>query len=69
MGSYEELGNDVLLLASMRSVDEKVKLKPATEIPKGKLNALRVIQRQDFIGTIFRISKTPKWLGKAMTDC
>ena len=48
MGSYEELGNDVLLLASMRSIDEEVKLKPATEIPKGKLNALRVMQRQEF---------------------
>jgi hypothetical protein len=48
LGIYEELGNDVLLLASVRSIDEEVKLKPATEIPKGKLNALRVMQRQDF---------------------
>jgi hypothetical protein len=53
----------------MPSIDEEVKLKPATEIPKGKLNALRVMQRQDFIGAIFRISKTPKWLGKAMMGC
>ena len=48
LGSYEELGNDVLLLASVRSVDEEGKLKPATEIPKGKLNALRAMQRQEF---------------------
>ena len=48
LGSYEELGNDVLLLASVRSVDEEGKLKPATEIPKGKLNALRSMQRQEF---------------------
>ena len=48
MGSYEELGNDILLLASVRSIDEEVKLKPATEIPKGKLNALRLMQRQEF---------------------
>jgi hypothetical protein len=48
LGSYEELGNDVLLLASVWSIDEEVKLKPATEIPKGKLNALRIIQRQKF---------------------
>jgi hypothetical protein len=48
LGSYEELGNEVLLLASVRSVDEEGKLKPATEIPKGKLNALRAMQRQEF---------------------
>jgi len=48
LGSYEELGNDVLLLVSVRSIEEEIKLKPATEIPKGKLNALRVMQRQDF---------------------
>jgi hypothetical protein len=48
LGSYEELGNDVLLLALVQSIGEEVKLKPATEIPKGKLNALRVMQRQDF---------------------
>ena len=48
LGSYEELGNDVLLLASLRSVDEEGKLKPATEIPKGKLRALRAMQRQEF---------------------
>ena len=48
LGSYEELGNEVLLLASVRSVDEEGKLKPATEIPQGKLNALRAMQRQEF---------------------
>ncbi len=48
LGSYEELGNEVLLLASVRSVDEEGKLKPATEIPKGKLAALRAMQRQEF---------------------
>ncbi len=48
LGSYEELGNDVLLLASVRSVDEDGKLKPSTKIPKGKLNALRAMQRQEF---------------------
>jgi hypothetical protein len=47
-GSYEELGNDFLLLASARSIDEEVKIKPATEISKGKLNVLRVMQRQVF---------------------
>ena len=48
LGSFEELSNEVLLLASVRSVDEEGKLKPATEIPKGKLRALRAMQRQEF---------------------
>jgi hypothetical protein len=48
LGSYEELDNEVLLLASVRSVDEEGKLKPTTEIPKGKLQALRALQRQEF---------------------
>ena len=48
LGSYEELSSEVLLLASVRSVDEEGKLKPTTEIPKGKLKALRAMQRQEF---------------------
>ncbi len=45
LGSYEELGNEVLQLASLRSVYEDGKLKPANEIPRGKLKALRAMQR------------------------
>ncbi len=48
LGSYEELSNEVLLLASVRSVDENGKLKVTTKIPKGKLKALRALQRQEF---------------------
>ena len=48
LGSYEELGNEVLLLASVRSVDEEGKLKPVIEVPKAKRKALRAIQRQEF---------------------
>ena len=48
LGSYEELENDVLLLASVRSVDEEGKLKPVIEVPKGKREALRAMQRQEF---------------------
>ena len=48
LGSYEELGNEVLLLASVRSVDEEGKLKPVIEVPKGKRLALKAIQRQEF---------------------
>ena len=63
-GSYEELGNDVLLLASLRSIDKEVKLKPATEIPKGKLNALRVMQRQKFNQDDIQDFKNPQVAGE-----
>jgi len=48
LGSYEEIGNDVILLASVRSVDEDGKLKAVTEIPPGRLKAIRAKQRQEF---------------------
>jgi hypothetical protein len=48
LGSYEELGNEVLLLASVRSVDEEGKLKPVIEVTKGKRLALKAMQRQEF---------------------
>ena len=48
LGSYEELGNEVLLLASVRSVDEEGKIKPVIEVPKGKRLALKAMQRQEF---------------------
>ena len=48
LGSYEELGNEVLLLGSVRSVDEEGKLKPVIEVPKGKRLALKAMQRQEF---------------------
>lgn len=48
LGSYEELGNDMLLLASVRSVDEEGKLKTVAEIPPGKKEAIRAMQRQEF---------------------
>ena len=69
MGSYEELGNDVLLLVSVRSIEEEIKLKPATEIPKGKLNALRVMKRQEFNQDDIQDFKTPQVAAKAMTGC
>ena len=64
MGSNEELGNDDLLLASVTSIDEEVKLKLATEIPKGKLNALRVMQRQGFNQDDIQDFKTPQVAGE-----
>ncbi len=48
LGSYEELGQDVMLLASVRSVDENGKLKTVAEIPPGKKKAVRAKQRQEF---------------------
>jgi hypothetical protein len=48
LGSYEELGNEMLLLASVRSVDEEGKLKTVAEIPPGKKEAIRAMQRQEF---------------------
>ena len=48
LGSYEELGNEMLLLASVRSVDETGKLITVAEIPSGKKLALRAMQRQEF---------------------
>ena len=48
LGSYEELGNDMMLLASVRSVDESGKLKTVPEIPPGKRKAIRAMQRKEF---------------------
>ena len=48
LGSYEELGNEVLLLGSVRSLDVEGKLKPVIEVPKGKRLALKAMQRQEF---------------------
>ena len=48
LGSYEELGNEMLLLASVRSVDEDGKLVTVAEIPPGKKEAIRAMQRQEF---------------------
>lgn len=48
LGSYEELGNEMLLLASVRSVDEDGKLQTTAEVPPGKMQAIRAMQRQEF---------------------
>lgn len=48
LGSYEELGNDMMLLASVRSVDENGKLKTVAQIPPAKLKAIRATQRREF---------------------
>lgn len=48
LGSYEELGDEMLLLASVRSVDEEGKLKSVQAVPPGKMKAIRALQRQEF---------------------
>lgn len=48
LGSYEELGKDMMLLASVRSVDESGRLKSAATVPPGKMQAIRAMQRQEF---------------------
>jgi len=48
LGSYEELGNDMALLASVRSVDETGKLQTVPKIPPGKMKAVRAMQRKEF---------------------
>ena len=48
LGSYEELGNEMVLLASVRSVDENGKLKPVIKIPPAKLKAIKAMQRMEF---------------------
>jgi len=48
LGSYEELGKETVLLASVRSVDENGKLRPVAEVPPGKMQAIRAVQRMEF---------------------
>jgi len=48
LGSYEEIGKDMMLLASVRSVDKEGRLKRAPDIPLGKKEAIRARQRQEF---------------------
>jgi uncharacterized protein YdbL (DUF1318 family) len=48
LGTYEELNQEVLLVASVRYIDPKGKLKPTPEIPPGKKKVIRAIQRASF---------------------
>ncbi len=48
LGSYEELGDEMVLLASVRSVDEEGKLQSVAKLPPGKLKAIRAMQRREF---------------------
>lgn len=48
LGTYEELNQEVLLVASVRYIDPKGQLQKAPEIPPGKKKVIRAIQRSSF---------------------
>jgi uncharacterized protein YdbL (DUF1318 family) len=48
LGSYEELGKDLVLIASVRSVDTSGKLKPRPMMPPGKKRAVAAMQGREF---------------------
>jgi hypothetical protein len=48
LGTYEELAQDVLLLASVRSIDAKGRLVELPEIPPDKKKTIRALQRSSF---------------------
>jgi uncharacterized protein YdbL (DUF1318 family) len=48
LGTYEELGNEMLLLASVRSVDDAGRLKAVAATPPGKMKAIKAMQRMEF---------------------
>ena len=48
LGSYQELNQEVLLVASVRYIDPKGKLVESPELAPGKKKAIRAIQRSSF---------------------
>ena len=48
LGTYEELNQEVLLVASVRYIDPKGQLKPTPPVPPGKKKVIRAIQRASF---------------------
>jgi uncharacterized protein YdbL (DUF1318 family) len=48
LGTYEELNQEVLLVASVRYIDPKGKLQKSAPIPPGKKTVIRAMQRASF---------------------
>jgi len=48
LGSYDELSKELVLIASVRGVDDAGKIKPLPYIPPGKDKALRAAQAREF---------------------
>ena len=48
LGTYQELNQEVLLVASVRYIDPKGKLQKAPAVPPGKKHVIRALQRASF---------------------
>lgn len=48
LGTYQELNQEVMLVASVRYIDPQGKLKQTKELPKGKKDVIRALQRVSF---------------------
>ena len=48
LGTYQELNQEVMLVASVRYIDPQGKLKPTKKLPKGKKTVVRALQRVSF---------------------
>ena len=48
LGTYQELNQEVMLVASVRYIDPKGKLKQSAELPPGKKEVARALQRISF---------------------
>ena len=48
LGTYQELNQEVMLLASVRYIDPQGKLKQTKKLPKGKKDVIRALQRVSF---------------------
>jgi len=48
LGTYQELNQEVMLVASVRYIDPKGKLKQTAELPPGKKEVTRALQRISF---------------------
>jgi uncharacterized protein YdbL (DUF1318 family) len=48
LGTYQELNQEVMLVASVRYIDPKGKLKQTAELPPGKKEVARALQRISF---------------------
>jgi uncharacterized protein YdbL (DUF1318 family) len=65
LGSYEELTGDVVLLASVRSVESDGTLKAAPPLPEGKRAAIRATQRSLYNQDDIIVAKSEKLIGEA----
>ena len=48
LGTYQELNQEVMLVASVRYIDPQGKLKQTKELPKGKKDVIQALQRVSF---------------------